>query len=332
MGGGVECGSGGGGGGGGGGRGQAGVRGLHQCAGAARLAAGACHPRTSCPPRPVAEPPDTAAPPIGRAASVILRQPPAALPLASQALFQRAWGCAVLDRFSVILQIFRTRASTREAHLRLELAELEFNMARLVDPSRPTPSSLEPEPARLVNSALRLLLVSPACAHLVGRRGGAAVWQVGKGRDQQRGGGGASTRGGPGEKVPRLVGKRPPPCSTGPTRCLPPPISFAQALLEKRSELTQKRTHLQRKLTEAAGRSTSLRGKARARDADAGRRMPLIALVGYTNAGKSALQAAISTDLPRRAFLISAELPRSPPICPTPCARGRRSGWRRGPT
>ena len=41
-----------------------------------------------------------------------------------QALFQRAWGCQVLDRFTVVLQIFRARAATREAHLRLELAEL----------------------------------------------------------------------------------------------------------------------------------------------------------------------------------------------------------------
>ena len=64
-----------------------------------------------------------------------------------QALFQRAWGCQVLDRFTVVLKIFRARAATREAHLRLELAELDFNAARLSDET---------------------------------------VWQVGKGRDQQR--------------------------------------------------------------------------------------------------------------------------------------------------
>ena len=170
-----------------------------------------------------------------------------------QALFQGAWGCQVLvrftvkpnpnlkhhcanpnpnpsqvlDRFTVVLQIFRARAATREAHLRLELAELDFNAARLSD---------------------------------------STVWQVGKGRDQQRGGGGGSTRGGPGEK----------------------------ALLEKKSELAQRRTALQRKLKGSSGRSEGLRGTARARDADAGRRVPLVALVGYTNAGKSALQERLA--------------------------------------
>ena len=144
-----------------------------------------------------------------------------------QALFQGAWGCQVLDRFTVVLQIFRARAATREAHLRLELAELDFNAARLSD---------------------------------------ATVWQVGKGRDQQRGGGGGSTRGGPGEK----------------------------ALLEKKSELAQRRTALQRKLKGSSGRSEGLRGTARTRDADAGRRVPLVALVGYTNAGKSALQERLA--------------------------------------
>jgi GTP-binding protein HflX len=144
-----------------------------------------------------------------------------------QALFQRAWGCQVLDRFTVVLQIFRARAATREAHLRLELAELDFHAARLSDDT---------------------------------------VWQVGKGRDQQRGGGGGSTRGGPGEK----------------------------ALLEKKSELAQRRAALRRKLKGSSGRSEGLRGTARARDADAGRRVPRVALVGYTNAGKSALQERLA--------------------------------------
>ena len=64
-----------------------------------------------------------------------------------------------------------------------------------------------------------------------------------------------------------------------------------QALVEKKSEFAQRRTALQRKLKGQSGRSEGLRGAARARDVDAGRRVPLVALVGYTNAGKSALQA-----------------------------------------
>ena len=179
-------------------------------------------------------------------------------------------GCQVLDRFSVVLQIFRARAATREAHLRLELAELDFKAARRETPvwvytyygdtcygdtyCRATYSSR----CLLSRYSLAILTITILTT---ARLADPTVWQVGKGRDQQRGGG-ASTRGGPGEK----------------------------ALLEKKNEFAQRRTALQRKLNGSSGRSEALRGTARARDADSGRRVPLVALVGYTNAGKSALQ------------------------------------------
>ena len=99
-----------------------------------------------------------------------------------------------------------------------------------------------------------------------GDEGNISSAEVSAARQQQRGGGGGSTRGGPGEK----------------------------ALLEKKSELAQRRAALRRKLKGSSGRSEGLRGTARARDADAGRRVPRVALVGYTNAGKSALQERLA--------------------------------------
>ena len=48
---------------------------------------------------------------------------------------QRNWeqlaGCAVTDRHGVILEIFAARAQTREAHLQVELARLEYLLPRL---------------------------------------------------------------------------------------------------------------------------------------------------------------------------------------------------------
>ena len=47
--------------------------------------------------------------------------------------------------------------------------------------------------------------------------------------------------------------------------------------LEKKSEFAQRRAALRRKLKGASGRSEGLRGTARTRDADAGRRVPRVA-------------------------------------------------------
>ncbi len=45
---------------------------------------------------------------------------------------ERAWGCKVIDRTGLILEIFGARARTREGALQVELAHLEYQRTRLV--------------------------------------------------------------------------------------------------------------------------------------------------------------------------------------------------------
>ena len=45
---------------------------------------------------------------------------------------ERAWGCKVIDRTGLILDIFGERARTREGSLQVELAHLEYQRSRLV--------------------------------------------------------------------------------------------------------------------------------------------------------------------------------------------------------
>jgi len=45
---------------------------------------------------------------------------------------EKAWGCKVLDRTGLILEIFGERARTREGTLQVELAHLEYQKSRLV--------------------------------------------------------------------------------------------------------------------------------------------------------------------------------------------------------
>ena len=45
---------------------------------------------------------------------------------------ERAWGCKVIDRTGLILDIFGERAATREGALQVELAHLEYQRSRLV--------------------------------------------------------------------------------------------------------------------------------------------------------------------------------------------------------
>ena len=45
---------------------------------------------------------------------------------------ERAWGCKVIDRTGLILDIFGERARTREGTLQVELAHLEYQRSRLV--------------------------------------------------------------------------------------------------------------------------------------------------------------------------------------------------------
>ena len=67
-----------------------------------------------------------------RAPLVVFVDVPSLRP-SQQRNLQDAWGCVVYDRFSVVLNIFRSRARSKEALLRLELAKLGYERSRLVD-------------------------------------------------------------------------------------------------------------------------------------------------------------------------------------------------------
>jgi GTPase len=56
----------------------------------------------------------------------------AALSPVQQRNLERAWGCKVIDRTGLILDIFGERAATREGTLQVELAHLEYQRGRLV--------------------------------------------------------------------------------------------------------------------------------------------------------------------------------------------------------
>jgi GTP-binding protein HflX len=56
----------------------------------------------------------------------------AALSPVQQRNLERAWGCKVIDRTGLILEIFGERAQTREGSLQVELAHLEYQRTRLV--------------------------------------------------------------------------------------------------------------------------------------------------------------------------------------------------------
>jgi len=56
----------------------------------------------------------------------------AALTPVQQRNLERAWGCKVIDRTGLILEIFGERARTREGSLQVELAHLDYQRTRLV--------------------------------------------------------------------------------------------------------------------------------------------------------------------------------------------------------
>ena len=138
----------------------------------------------------------------------------AALTPVQQRNLERAWGCKVIDRTGLILEIFGERARTREGALQVELAHLEYQRTRLVR----------------------------SWTHLERQRGGFGFL------------------GGPGESQieidRRLIGDR---------------------IVRLKRELEQVR------------RTRGLHRKARERVP-----FPVIALVGYTNAGKSTLFNALT--------------------------------------
>jgi GTP-binding protein HflX len=138
----------------------------------------------------------------------------AALSPVQQRNLEKAWGCKVIDRTGLILEIFGERARTREGRLQVELAHLEYQRTRLVR----------------------------SWTHLERQRGGFGFL------------------GGPGESQieidRRLIGER---------------------IVKLKKELEQVR------------RTRGLHRKAREKVP-----YPVIALVGYTNAGKSTLFNALT--------------------------------------
>ena len=56
----------------------------------------------------------------------------AALSPVQQRNLERAWGCKVIDRTGLILDIFGERARTKEGALQVELAHLDYQRTRLV--------------------------------------------------------------------------------------------------------------------------------------------------------------------------------------------------------
>ena len=138
----------------------------------------------------------------------------AALSPVQQRNLEKAWGCKVIDRTGLILEIFGERARTREGALQVELAHLEYQRTRLVR----------------------------SWTHLERQRGGFGFL------------------GGPGESQieidRRLIGER---------------------IVKLKKELEQVR------------RTRGLHRKAREKVP-----YPVIALVGYTNAGKSTLFNALT--------------------------------------
>ncbi|MFT8242678.1 GTPase HflX [Roseomonas sp. BN140053] len=138
----------------------------------------------------------------------------AALSPVQQRNLERSWGCKVIDRTGLILEIFGERARTREGSLQVELAHLEYQRTRLVR----------------------------SWTHLERQRGGFGFL------------------GGPGESQieidRRLIGER---------------------IVKLKKELEQVR------------RTRGLHRRAREKVPN-----PVVALVGYTNAGKSTLFNALT--------------------------------------
>lgn len=57
---------------------------------------------------------------------------------------EKAWGCRVIDRSELILDIFASRAQTRQARLQVELAQNEYLMRRPTALSAGSPSPATP--------------------------------------------------------------------------------------------------------------------------------------------------------------------------------------------
>ena len=69
---------------------------------------------------------------IIKADEITLTMVDAALSPVQQRNLEKAWGCKVIDRTGLILEIFGRRAHTREGSLQVELAHLDYQKSRLV--------------------------------------------------------------------------------------------------------------------------------------------------------------------------------------------------------
>ena len=69
---------------------------------------------------------------VVRDAEIVLAVVDHALSPVQQRNLERAWQCKVIDRTSLILEIFGERARTKEGQLQVELAALNYQKSRLV--------------------------------------------------------------------------------------------------------------------------------------------------------------------------------------------------------
>ena len=171
-----------------------------------------------------------------------------------------ALGVPVFDRFSIVLNIFKSRARSKEVCV--QRLQPRFS-SRLAPTPRATSAPLRHSShfTKFIESLWQALL-RLELATLRHRR--ANLVDALADLDQQRGG--HTMDRGPGNKRIQIM----------------------------RSTINEQTSALEDKLSAMMSRSDAIRRKRRERSASSGRRLPVICLVGYTNAGKSLLHAQLA--------------------------------------